>query len=145
MIDGSLEVARSQIWKLVPGHERNFVPDSEYAFKETQPKVEDLFFLGKSYEDLFDRFEMLMSLTYAHLTWKQDKGFGVWGPAGRFWWKFRSHRVKSDPFSQLRQEAATLKDSWEPLKAGFFGGSHKRFEALAADYENMLREQNWMH
>ena len=65
--NGSDDVANSGIWKLVPGHERNYVPQSEYAFKETQPMVEDLFFLGNSYEALFDRFEMLMSLTYAHL------------------------------------------------------------------------------
>ena len=144
MVDESIPVARTGIWKHVPGHERHYVPESEYAFNETQPKVEDLFFLGKSYEDQFDRFEMLMSLTYAHRTWKQDDGLGVWGPAGRFWWKFRSHRVTSDPFSQLRQEAASMTDSWEPLKAGFFGGSYKRFEALVDDYEKMLRGQNWM-
>lgn len=143
-IDEGLDVTRSNIWKLVPGHEQNYVPESEYAFKETQPKVEDLFFLGKSYENLFDQFEMLLSLTYAYLTWEQKKEFGVWGPAGRFWWKFRSIGVTSNPFSSLRQEADSLKDGWEPLKAGFFDGSYARFEALAAEYETMLGEQHWM-
>lgn len=143
-IDEGLDVPRSNIWKHVPGHERHYVPESEYAFKETQPKVEDLFFLGKSYENLFDHFEMLLSLTYAHLTWEQKKEFGAWGPAGRFWWKFRSLGVTSNPFSRLRQEADSSKEGWEPLKAGFFDGSYARFEALAAEYERMLGEQHWM-
>ena len=73
-INESLDVARTNIWKHVPGHERNYVPESEYAFKETQPKVEDLFFLGKSYETLFDQFEMLLSLNYAHLKWEERTG-----------------------------------------------------------------------
>ena len=142
-IDGRLEVSRLNAWKLVPGHEKNYVPESEYAFQETQPILEDLFFLGKSYEILFDRFEMLMSLTYAHLDQNKDSAFPSWGPPGRFWWKYRSSRGTSNPFSQLLQEAASRKERWEPLRAGFFDGSYARFEALAVGYEKNLRELKW--
>ena len=142
-IEGRLEVTRTKGWKLVPGHEKNYVPESEYAFKETQPMVEDLFFLGKSYEDLFDRFEMLMSLTYAHLDWDGGVASNVWGPAGRFWWKYSSSRAGSNPFSQLRQEAASFKERWEPLRAGFFDGSYARFEALVTGYEKTLQGLRW--
>ena len=80
MVEGRLEVSRTEAWKLVPGHERNYVPESEYAFKETQQIVEDLFFLGKSYENLFDRFEMFMSLTYSHLNSNNSGALGTARP-----------------------------------------------------------------
>ena len=143
-INEGCEASTFRAWKLVPGHERHYIPDSEYAFKETQPMVEDLFFVGNSYEAMFDRFEMIMSLTYAHLTWDKKNGSGIWGPAGRFWWKYGSRGMTSNPFSQLRKEAAALTDHWAPLKAGFFNGSYARFKAVAADYEKMLQEQTWL-
>ena len=140
---GSIEVSRSGIWKHVPGHERNYEPQSEYAFKETQPMVEDLFFLGNSYEALFDRFEMLMSLTYAHLESDGKQTPDGWGPPGRFWWKYASIGTTTNPFSQLRLEAASQRDRWEPLKAGFFNGSYERFEAVAASHETLLQQLGW--
>ncbi len=140
---GRLDVTRTKAWKLVPGHERNYVPESEYAFRETQPTVEDLFFLGKSYEVLFDRFEILMSLTYAHIDWDGAHESDIWGPAGRFWWKYQSRGMASNPFSQLCKEAASLKEQWDPLRAGFFGGSYARFESITGAYEKILGGLHW--
>ena len=143
MVEGRLEVSRTEAWKLVPGHERNYVPESEYAFKETQQIVEDLFFLGKSYENLFDRFEMFMSLTYSHLNSNNSGAFSHWGPPGRFWWKYSGRGATTNPFSQLLLEAGSLKDRWKPLRAGFFGGSYANFEPLAVGYEKNLQGLRW--
>ena len=143
MVQGRLEVSRTNAWKLMPGHERNYVPESEYAFKETQQIVEDLFFLGKSYESLFDRFEMFMSLTYTHLKSDNSVVFSHWGPPGRFWWKYSGRGMATNPFSQLILEAGSLKDRWEPLRAGFFDGSYANFESLAAGYEKNLQGLHW--
>ena len=142
-IEARLDVTRAGAWKLVPGHENNHVPESEYAFKETQPLLEDLFFLGKSYEGLFDRYEMLMSLSYADLTWDGADTSRVWGPAGRFWWKYSSLRSGTNPLSEMLLEASSAGDAWPPIKAGLFKGSYKRFAAVADGYEETLKGLRW--
>jgi hypothetical protein len=44
-------------FKALPGHERQFVPRSEFLHKEIQPLLDDMIFLGSAYDDLFDRSE----------------------------------------------------------------------------------------
>lgn len=72
-------------FKQLPGHEHQYVPRSEYLFKLLQPTLDDLLFLGRDYEQDFDRFEVLLTLVYADLEQEQFKGsHGIWGPIGRF-------------------------------------------------------------
>jgi len=75
-VEGILEVDRLELFKQLPGHERQFTPRSEYLFKRLQPEIEDLLFLGNSYDDIFDRFEMLYALTYADVD-TQDLAY-IW-------------------------------------------------------------------
>jgi uncharacterized caspase-like protein len=63
-------------FKWLPGHERHYVPRSEHLYTNLQPVLEDILFLGKSYEQLFDYFEILFAIVYAH------KSQGDWGPPG---------------------------------------------------------------
>jgi hypothetical protein len=55
----------SDAFKLLPGHERDHVPKSEHLFARLRPALDDALFLGGSYETLFDRFEILLALTFA--------------------------------------------------------------------------------
>jgi hypothetical protein len=75
-----LELDGNDMFKRLPGYERNYVPRSECLFKAVQPAIEDLLFLGRSYEELFDRFEIFYALTYADLEDRKDHHF--WGPPG---------------------------------------------------------------
>ena len=137
--NGILELTRADIFKKIPGHERQYTPDSEYIFKLIQPTLDDLFFLGKSYESVFDEFEVLYALVVADLRKEQD-GY-VWGPIGRFGWKYRGR--ENGPFSKIKLESDSLKDQWPPIKAGMFGGDYNRFEAVASEFEESLKKLNW--
>lgn len=140
-VSGILEVDQHEMFKRLPGYERNYVPRSEYLFKAIQPTAEDLLFLGKSYEDLFDRFEIFYALTYADSEEKKSRHF--WGPPGRFAWKAsRGHH--GNPYAALLEEAGRAEGAWPPLHAGFFGGSIDRFKEVAQRYEaELLTRLNW--
>ena len=85
-VDGILEIQRSNLFKSLPGYERHYVPINEYLFKVLQPPMEDLLFLGKSYELLFDKFEVFYALVYADLTYKENDEFPhLWGPSWEVW------------------------------------------------------------
>jgi len=137
-VDGMLEVKRTNIFKQLPGHERNYAPESEYLFKALQPGLEDLLFLGNGYEDLFDRYEMIQALVYADLV-NRGSG-GVWGPPGRFGWKHRG-RLSRSPFDALVAEAEREGPGWPLLEAGLFAGSIDRFKEVAAAYREQLLEK----
>ncbi len=133
-----LDVARIDAFKLLPGHERQFTPQSEYLFKRVQPIVEDMLYLGARYENLFDRFEIFYALTNA------DYDDNYWGHPGRFAWKYRSRMADSDPFTTLVEEAKREEDEWPPLRVGLFRGSSARFLEVAEKFESeLLKKLSW--
>lgn len=140
-VQGMLDVNRANAFKQLPGHDRHYVPMSEYLFKVIQPCVEDLLFLGRDYERLFDKFEVLLALVYADQIF--DQRGDVWGPVGRFGWKFSSGIIDKNPFEDLVSEASIKKNTWEPLQAGFFNGSHDRFVQIANGYRELLNRLSW--
>lgn len=132
-----LDVARSEAFKMLPGHENNYSPQSEYLYKRIQPMVEDLLFLGNRYEGLFDRFEILYALSYA------DATNDYWGHPGRFAWKYR-HAISGNPFKTLVEEATRERQMWGPLKAGMFRGSIDRFIEVANRFrDELLHKLQW--
>jgi hypothetical protein len=136
-----LEVDRNEMFKKLPGYERNYVPRSEYLFKTIQPTIDDLLFLGRSYEEIFDRFEILYALTYADI--EDRKGRHLWGPPGRFGWKV-SRGLEDSPYSLLLEEAGRAGNAWPPLRSGFFGGAIDRFTEVAKKYDTeLLSRLNW--
>lgn len=129
----------SNVFKLLPGYERNYAPRSEYLFKLIQPDLNDLLFLGNSYEAMFDRFEILLALVSADL--HKQKGEGGWAPLGRFAWKYRNRA--SNPYKMIVQEAEANQDGWPPIQAGFFGKSYQRFSAIASEFQEGLGRVSW--
>lgn len=128
------------LFKSLPGHERHYVPRSEYLFKILQPTLEDPLFLGTGYEQLFDRFEVLYALVIADCNYNEESGY-IWAPPGRFGWK---RRQRNNPFDELINEAAREQDSWPPLRAGFFEGSYERFKTIAAGCDKRFGGLNWV-
>jgi hypothetical protein len=140
-VSGILEVDRNEMFKRLPGYERNYVPRSEYLLKTIQPAIEDLLFLGRSYEELFDRFEIFYALTYADI--EDKKGHHFWGPPGRFGWK-TSRGEHGNPYAALLEEATTAGTAWAPLRSGLFGGSVERFKEVAERYNaELLSRLGW--
>lgn len=133
-----LELNRTNIWNTIPGHEKHYTPLSEYLFKILQPSLDDLLFLGKSYETAFDTFEVLLTLVVADM--RVQKKSGLWGPVGRFGWK---HHSASPPFQRVIEEAKANGANWGPIKAGLFGGSFERFEKIANEYSQVVARLQW--
>lgn len=128
-------------FKRLPGHERQYVPRSEYLFKLLQPGLDDLLFLGRDYEQMFDRFEVFLALVYAELEYNPDNR--VWGPLGRFGWKYTSRGRAGNVYSEIVKEANTFKSEWPPLKAGLFSGSIDRFLEVSTKFEELMKGLKW--
>ena len=124
------------VFKRLPGHERHYVARSEHLRTQQQPLIEDLLFLGRGYDHHFDRFEMLLALTYADATEYH------WGPPGRFAWK-HSNQTRRSPYVALMEEATRMGDNWPPVKAGLFRGSTQRFLDIAGEYKQLLDRIGW--
>ena len=121
--EAMLELRRMELFKRIPGRDRNYAPQSEYLHQRVQPLLDDLFFLGQSYDLLFDRFEMLYALVYMELT---DSS---WAPVGRFGWKEKQpFNDRGGPIQQLVAEAALQENQWQPIQSGLFFGGYDKFE-----------------
>lgn len=128
---GDASASLHEAFKALPDHRKNYVPRSEYLHTRLHGLLDDLFFLGSEYSDLFDRFEATFSLVHIDM----DSDY-QWSPLGRFAYRFaRRDRVRrQDPLSELIEEFHVQQNSWSPLTAGLLGGSTDRaqraFEAL---------------
>lgn len=137
VVDAMMEAANTNVWRHVEEYKQKRVPQSDYLFKTLRPVLDELLFLGANYEHLFDRYEILRSLIYA------DATDGSWGPVGRFGWKY-CRDDKDNPYAALCAEAAHQKNSWGPLQAGLFCGSHTRFNEVATRFEQeLLKRLQW--
>jgi hypothetical protein len=136
---GITEILRHQTFKRVPGYEQYHLPLSEYLFKLLQPLLDDILFIGKSYERSFDEFEILFALTVADI--KKQKQDRVWGPIGRFGWKQQNYT--EPPFSKLLTEARQQQSRWSPLLGGLFGGDYQRFLAVAEEFHKILSQRSY--
>lgn len=134
-----LELIRSNVFKQIPGHERNFAPMSEYLFKLLQPLIDDILFIGKSYESIFDEFELIFALVVADE--RQQQGHDAWGPIGRFGWKHK--RPSQSPLAKLIEIATKQANEWAPLRAGIFGGDIDRFLYTANKYKKLVDGLGW--
>lgn len=128
-----------EIFKRIPGHERNFTPMSEYLLKTIQPKLDDTLFIGKSYEQAFDDFEVLFYLSLADYRYQREEFLS--NSVGRFGWKAK--RSNNHPLKQLLDAAAKEKTNWPPLKAGLFGGDLVRFQKITNAYFNCVENISW--
>jgi len=140
---GRATVELLDAFKTLPGHERYYVPRSEYLYKLLQPDLDDLLFLGNDYERYFDRLEIFLALIYADFEYKPEDW--VWGPLGRFAWKYRKRRREGNTFIEILEEAERQKDDWPPLKANLFSGSYERFIKIAKKFqEEILNNLKWL-
>jgi Caspase domain len=140
VVGGIIDATRAEAFKWLPGHEKQYTPRSEYVFKTLQPLLEDLLYLGRAYEDLFDRYEVFVALVHADL--ESAAGRRFWGPPGRFAWKV-SRDDGDDPLQRVIREARDVGNDWAPLRAGLFGGSSLRFLEVAEQYRGLIVKLGW--
>jgi hypothetical protein len=125
-------------FKALPGMAQKYVPRSEHQLVALQPIVEDQLFLGQSYEDLFDQFEIMLALVYADLN--PSSFHPYWGPPGRFAYKERSVFGGGKPFTAFVESVRAQGQAWPGFAAGFFRGSPARFEEVALGYSVLIEK-----
>ncbi len=123
-----------EAFKALPGRGGEYTPRSELFLKVLQPLLEDELFLGRTYEELFDRFESFNALVHADV--RGDTG-RFWGPPGRFAWKML-HEPNGGPFKRLTIEAAEAGAGWKPVTAGLFRSSQEHFQQIAEKYAQVV-------
>jgi MinD-like ATPase involved in chromosome partitioning or flagellar assembly len=126
----------------LPGMSQRRVPRSDHLYEILQPVMEDQFFLGRQYEELFDEFEVILALTFADLR-DDDPRQHVWGPPGRFAWKERGLFSQNPVFTRYVNQVEARGQDWDLLKFGFFRGTAERFAAVAEAYKQLLGQVNW--
>lgn len=141
--DAAIELKRSVAFSHVPGYDRYFTPMSEYLFKLLQPPLDDALFLGKDYENTFDKFEMLLAFVIADIAKQGGNDFWAsWSNIGRFGWKHHS-RGDSSPLRAIISEAEAQGERWAVLETGLFGGSLKRFLEVAKGVTDTVSRLPW--
>jgi hypothetical protein len=131
-VDAMLDLAQANVWTCIPRQTGRNTPESIYKFKALKPALDDLLFLGSSYDPLFDRYEILRTWMYADFTEAE------WAPVGRYAEQQGGLRSKGNPYHELRAEAEAQRDQWWPIKAGLFRGSYARFEQSVAKIEKVF-------
>lgn len=126
-----LNLVRADVFKKIKGHEQNYFPLNEYIFSRLQPLLEDLFFLGSSYEDWFDWCEIIRAILDVEA--RTARGHDVWGTPGRF--VYRHLQRRTNLYTDIRNQALKWDRDWPLARAGFFGRSGARFADLADKYE----------
>lgn len=126
-------------FQLISGDTNHKVPRSEYLYKLLKPKFEKFLFLGSDYESYFDKFEIMLTLEYAHQAAGESPEYAR-GPIGRFGYKRRGY---DNPFSELIEEANKMGDDWAPLRSGLLDGSFSRFKKISNLLEKRLKNPNW--
>lgn len=112
-----------QHFKVLPGHDRQHVPFSEYLHAKLRPVLDEALCLGAEYDRAFDIFEVPYAVEFCHQTG------GGWGPIGRFGYMVR--RGDTNPLAELVREAESTGAAWPPLVAGVCGGSPEKFVEYA--------------
>lgn len=122
-------------FKVLPGHERQHLPFSEYLHGQLKPVVDEALCLGAEYDRAFDLFEILYAVEFCH-----QRG-GGWGPIGRF--GYMARRGDTNPLAELIREAEIAGAAWPPLVAGICGGSPEKFVAYAKSLGAVAGRTMW--
>ena len=118
-------------WNEYMGDRQFYTPVSMRLEQVIRMPLERLIPLKSRYEDAFDRFECLCSLDEFHFG-----GHGHWASIGNFVWRQKPDGEKA--LQLLIKDAKVRRDTWAPLRAGFFGGKFDVFEKTMANYLEVL-------
>ena len=127
-------------FKRLPELDRRYAARSDYMQTALQSVVEDEMFLGRRYEEAFDKFEIMLALVFADI---RGKDGNYWGPPGSFGWKENRFNATAGPLGKFVEDAKKQGEKWPALKAGFFNGSAARFAEVADGFRAVISSLNW--
>ena len=123
--------------------ERNYTyPSSVFFLWHLKPLFKDCFTAESEYENVFYIWEHLKSLIYAYnKCYMTDFD----APLGNFLRQRRVYRRASqegvqEPYILFFEGADKLKNDWEPIKQGMFGGSYDNYKQIYDQAEEYYRQ-----
>lgn len=105
-------------------------PFSLFFLGQLEPVFKDYFITESEYENVFYIWEHLKSLVYGYNQCSLIE-FSV--PMGNFLYKRNEYKMKykeTEPYTLFFEEADKLKNNWEPIKQGMFGGSYDNYKQI---------------
>lgn len=118
-------VVERDLARTLPDMKAQQTPMSDWLFKLLREPLRQLIRIEQDYEDAFDRFELLVAMTFAA---PPARG---WVPPGRFMWKDAKARQfkQRTTADKLRVDVNNVAKRWGAIDAGIFRDGA---EALAA-------------
>lgn len=120
-----------------------YYPFSIFFLWQLEPIFKDYFITNSEYENVFYIWEHLKSLVYGYNKCSLIE-FSV--PMGNFLYKRKEYKKRykeTEPYTLFFEEADKLKNNWEPIKQGMFGGSYDNYKQIheqAEAYYQQYRE-----
>lgn len=107
-----------------------YYPYSLFFLEQLEPIFKDYFITKSEYENVFYMWEHLKSLIYGYNKCYLIE-FSV--PMGNFLrqrFEYKMREKESEPYTLFFEEADKLKNNWEPIKQGMFGGSYDNYKQI---------------
>ena len=119
----------NEMWTVLMGASY-YYPFSLFFLWQLEPIFKDYFITKSEYENVFYMWEHLKSLMYGYNKCYLIE-FSV--PMGSFLYKrneYKMRKKESEPYTLFFEEADKLKNNWEPIKQGMFGGSYDNYKQI---------------
>ena len=130
---------RNETWNDLMGTHNNY-PFSCFFLWQLEPIFKDYFITKSEYENVFYIWEHLKSLMYGYNKCYLMR-FSV--PMGNFLRKRFEYKMRHkgmEPYTLFFEEADKLKNNWEPIKQGMFGGSYDNYKQTYDEAEAYYQE-----
>jgi TIR domain len=126
------ELTDKQVQEFVSGYKRRHTPASDLLHYRLREHLRELVPDDRDYDQLFDRWEVLLALVMTDLGLESKPGDPyIDQPSfGRFTWRNQYQQSGQWVETMLQEEASSRGTDWAPVKSGLFGGLSTR--ALAA-------------
>ncbi len=129
-------------WNSLMG--KNYIyPSSMFFLGHLRSLFKDCFTADSEYENVFDIWEHLKSLVYAY-----NKCYIIrfQAPLGdflrqRMTYRYECSRGEQIPYIHFFEKADKLKDDWEPIKQGMFGGSYDAYKQIYDQAEEYYKQR----
>lgn len=128
----------NDLGKRLPEMSRRYTPVSDWIFTVLRTPLASYVPDELLYTRLFDRFEYLLALTYADVQEQDNHIQEYWGPFGSFSWRDR-HQPQSGISAAIQQEIESQGANWSLLRAGLFGGSLERLQAVKTGFDALIK------
>ena len=136
----TLSVMQFEAQKFLPGMKNHKTPLSERLSELMRDWLKSLIADPAENAETFDLFEYFLGLVHYDLELSAG-GYG-WGPIGCFTWRGR-HLMDRSPLAPAKlidEQQASAGAEWEPLAAGFFGGSEERYRTAKTGFDEFALE-----